>query len=194
MFTLGIIPARGGSKRVPRKNIKAFCGKPLVAWTIEAALKSNLDEIIVSTDDPETRAIAQDLGAWAPFLRPEILATDNATSIDVVLHALLWLQQNRNKTPVNVVLLQPTSPLRTYKHINLALRIYKTFSLDSLVSGKDKADGAIYIASTLCIYDTKSFVSEKHRLADLWGSEPMPDIDTDKDWVEAERLMCQRSK
>jgi CMP-N-acetylneuraminic acid synthetase len=194
VYTLGIIPARGGSKRVPRKNIKDFCGKPLIAWTIDAALKSTLDEIIVSTDDPETRGIAQDLGAWAPFLRPDILATDYATSIDVVLHALLWMKQNRNRTPINVVLLQPTSPLRTYKHVNLALRVYKTFQLDSLVSGKYQADGAIYIASTLCIYDNKSFVSEKHRLADLWGGEPMPDIDTEQDWKEAERLMCLRSK
>lgn len=189
-----MIPARGGSKRLPRKNIKDFCGKPLITWTIEAALKSTLDEVIVSTDDPETRGIAQDAGAWVPFLRPDILATDNATSIDVVLHALLWMKQNRNTTPVNVVLLQPTSPLRTYKHVNLALRVYKTFQLDSLVSGKYQADGCIYIATTLCVYDNKSFVSEKHRLVDLWQGQPMPDIDTEEDWKEAERLLCLRSK
>lgn len=92
---VAIIPARGGSKRIPRKNIREFCGKPMLAWSIDAALKSKLfDRIILSTDDPEICAIAQEHGAEVPFKRPEELASDHAGTIVVIRHALQWLEQN----------------------------------------------------------------------------------------------------
>lgn len=91
---IAIIPARGGSKRIPRKNIKIFCGKPMIAWSIEAALRSNcFDRVIVSTDDTEIAQIARDYGAQVPFIRPATLADDRTGTSPVVAHAIQWLEQ-----------------------------------------------------------------------------------------------------
>ena len=90
---VAIIPARGGSKRIPRKNIKLFHGKPLIAYSIEAARNSGcFDQVIVSTDDPEIAAIAKEWGANVPFLRPAEIADDYATTMDVIQHAILWCE------------------------------------------------------------------------------------------------------
>lgn len=90
-MNIAIIPARGGSKRIPRKNIKVFCGKPMIAWSIEAAKASGLfDHIIVSTDDAEIAQVAQDYGAEAPFLRPADLSNDYAGTTEVIAHATRW--------------------------------------------------------------------------------------------------------
>jgi CMP-N,N'-diacetyllegionaminic acid synthase len=131
---LAIIPARGGSKGIPNKNIMAICGKPLIAYTIEAGLKSKyIDEIIVSTDSDSIREVATIYGAKIPFLRPEKLSNDSASSIDVVLHAIDFYKNN-NITFDYVVLLQPTSPLRTSKHIDGAIEKLMESSGTSLVS------------------------------------------------------------
>ena len=112
---LAIIPARGGSKRLPGKNILDFAGKPLIAWTIDAALKSKyINNIIVSTDDAQIASIAKEYGAKVPFLRPDNLASDEATTIDVVLDLLSRISEKYKY----IALLQPTSPLRTYQHID----------------------------------------------------------------------------
>lgn len=96
MTAIAIIPARGGSKRIPRKNIRDFCGKPMLAWTIEVAASSGcFDEIIVSTDDPEIAAVARDWGAETPFIRPAELADDYTGTVPVIGHALEWHNQNR---------------------------------------------------------------------------------------------------
>jgi N-acylneuraminate cytidylyltransferase len=88
---LAVIPARGGSKRIPRKNIKLFCGKPMLAWSIEAALQSgSFDQVIVSTDDQEIAAVARQYGATVPFLRPPQLADDHTGTIPVIQHAIEW--------------------------------------------------------------------------------------------------------
>ncbi|WP_420194208.1 pseudaminic acid cytidylyltransferase [Marinobacter sp. GH_1] len=92
MTTVAIIPARGGSKRIPRKNIKAFCGKPMIAWSIEAALESGcFDRVIVSTDDEEIAAVARQYGAETPFMRPAQLSDDYTGTIPVIRHAVEWL-------------------------------------------------------------------------------------------------------
>jgi len=95
--TIAVIPARGGSKRIPRKNIKDFCGKPMIAWPIEAAMASGLfDQVIVSTDDAEIAAVAKRCGAEVPFLRPAELADDHAGTTEVIAHATRWaLDQGR---------------------------------------------------------------------------------------------------
>ncbi|MCF6246318.1 MAG: pseudaminic acid cytidylyltransferase [Desulfobacula sp.] len=94
---VAIIPARGGSKRIPRKNIKLFCGKPMIAYSIIAAEKTNLfDKIIVSTDDHEIASTAIEWGAKVPFMRPENLADDYTTTIDVIKHALGWFNKNND--------------------------------------------------------------------------------------------------
>ena len=96
MKTVAIIPARGGSKRIPRKNIKPFCGKPMISWSIKAAQDSKVfDAIIVSTDDEEIAQVARDCGAEAPFKRPPELSGDHALTLPVIAHAIHWFEENR---------------------------------------------------------------------------------------------------
>lgn len=119
---IGIIPARGGSKGLPGKNIRPLCGKPLIAWTIEKALKSRyLDVVLVSTDSTEIAAVAKDYGAEVPFLRPAELATDTANSYDVIRHALRYYRQSANWKFDYTALLEPTSPLREDDDIDRVL-------------------------------------------------------------------------
>ena len=120
---LGLIPARGGSKGLPRKNIKPLLGKPLIAWTIEQALASRyLDRVVVSTDNKEIAEISKKYGAEVPFMRPKELAEDNAKGIDVVLHAIDWLKENNKRKQYDLMmLLQPTSPLRATEDIDKAI-------------------------------------------------------------------------
>ena len=109
---VGLITARGGSKGVPRKNIQVLAGKPLIAWTIEAALQSQeLDRVIVSTDDREIASISRRFGAEVPFIRPLELALDASSHVDVILHAIDWLAENEQYDTKYITLLQPTSPL-----------------------------------------------------------------------------------
>jgi len=116
---LAIIPARGGSKRFPGKNLKTLGNKPLIAWTIEAAKGSEyIDRLIVSTDSEKIKEICLKWDAEVPFLRPSHLATDNASSEEVILHTLKWLKTNGKDGYDFFILLQPTSPLRTEKHID----------------------------------------------------------------------------
>lgn len=117
---LALITARGGSKRLPGKNVLPFCGKPLIAWTIEAALKSrHVDRVVVSSDDAEIIAASMAAGADVPFVRPQELSGDGAGSADVALHALDSLGD-----PFDLlVLLQPTSPLRNADDIDACLRL-----------------------------------------------------------------------
>lgn len=123
MKILAVIPARGGSKEIPRKNIKKIGGKPLIAYTIEAALKSKyLDRIIVSTDDEEIAEIAKKCGAEVPFIRPKELAEDDVPLVpDVLRHSVEELKRNENFDVDIIVMLQPTSPLRKTKYIDLAI-------------------------------------------------------------------------
>ena len=96
MSTIAIIPARGGSKRIPRKNIKEFCGKPMIAWSIEAARAAGIfDTILISTDDDEIASVAEAYGAEAPFRRPAELANDHTPTLPVIAHALEWFEKNR---------------------------------------------------------------------------------------------------
>lgn len=112
---LALIPARGGSKGVPRKNIRDVAGKPLIAWSIEAAKSSRyIDRLILSSDDPEIIAVAEALGCEVPFIRPRELAADATPGIDPVLHALKTLPEKYDY----VVMLQPTSPLRSVDDID----------------------------------------------------------------------------
>jgi CMP-N,N'-diacetyllegionaminic acid synthase len=135
MKPLVIIPARGGSKGVPGKNIKPLHGKPMLLYTIEAAAEVfPLNQICISTDDPAIKAVAESTGINVPFLRPANLASDQAGSYEVLLHALEFYEQHGYQ-PDTVVLLQPTSPFRNAQHIREALQLYST-QLDMLVSVK----------------------------------------------------------
>jgi len=120
---LALIPARGGSKRLPRKNALPFVGKPLIAWTIKAAKESNyVDNVVVSTDDYELAEIAKKYNASVPFIRPAELATDEASTHSVILHALEKLDDTAQFDLV--LILQPSSPLRTAKHIDGSIEYY----------------------------------------------------------------------
>lgn len=132
---VAIIPARMGSKRLPNKNLRLLHGKPLIAWTIEAALQSGcFDRIIVSTDATAIQEVATQYGADAPFLRPEHLANDHASSYSVLEHSLLWLQEQAHETYEIVTLLQPTSPLRRTQDIQNAFALFKEKTPDFVIS------------------------------------------------------------
>jgi len=120
---LAIIPARGGSKRLPGKNIMDLNGKPLIAWTIEAAKKSQyIDKLIVSTDDEKISTISKKYGAEVPFIRPKELSSDTANSIDVIFHAINFYKEKSIEFEY-ILLLQPTSPLRITKDIDNAFKM-----------------------------------------------------------------------
>ena len=119
MEILAVIPARGGSKGIPRKNVKDLCGKPLIAWTIETAKASrHITRTIVSTDDPQIAEAARRYGAEVPFLRPVEISQDLSTDVEFLLHALDFLKEKEEYKPDIVLRLPPTSPLRTAAHID----------------------------------------------------------------------------
>ncbi len=131
---LGLIPARGGSKGIPQKNLYPVMGKPLLHYTLEAAQSSrHITRIMLSSDSAKILAFAAKHGIKDDYLRPPELATDEATTIDVVLHALQWLEKKR-KLPDILVLLQPTSPLRTARLIDTAIEQFIGNRYRSLVS------------------------------------------------------------
>ena len=130
---LVVIPARGGSKGLPGKNIKNLCGKPLIAYSIDVARTITTDEnICVSTDDQKIIDVVQNYGLQVPFVRPRELASDTATTNDVLLHAVKYYENN-GKMFNKILLLQPTSPLRTVDQVKEALLLYRN-DVDMVVS------------------------------------------------------------
>lgn len=135
---LGVIPARGGSKGIPRKNIAPVNGKPLIEYTINAAKKSRLlTDTIVSTEDPEIAKICEDLGCRVPFLRPVDLATDSARSLPVIQHAVKECERITRSTYDIIIMLQPTTPLRTGQDIDNGIELLLETRADSVVSVVD---------------------------------------------------------
>ncbi len=133
---LAVIPARGGSKGVARKNIRPVCGKPLIAYTIETALAARhlLHRSIVSTDDPEIKAIACEYGADVPFLRPPELAGDRVPTLPVLQHAVRFVEEADGVALDWVLLLQPTAPLRVIEDIEASVTLAHQNSCDSVIS------------------------------------------------------------
>ena len=142
---LAVIPARGGSKGIPNKNIVDVHGKPLIQYTIDAALQSKyIDKVIVSTEDEAISNVAKKCGAEIPFIRPMELASDNAKTIDTVIHALKTMEQDGSKFDY-VVLLQPTQPLREFWHIDESIEKILFSKTDSLVSVSKVNDHPILV-------------------------------------------------
>ena len=134
MRFVGLIPARGGSKGIPGKNLAPCAGKPLLAWTCEAARGSRkLARTLLSTDSEEIAAAGRRLGVEVPFLRPAELAQDDTPALPVLRHALAWLD-NMGEAPDALVLLQPTSPLRRSRHIDEAAALFEASGADTVVS------------------------------------------------------------
>jgi CMP-N-acetylneuraminic acid synthetase len=134
---IAIIPARGGSKGLPGKNIKLLNGKPLIAYTIEAALKSDYtSHVIVTTDSKEIADIAKEYGAEVPFIRPGELSDDTSSAVDVYLHTTNFMKNKEVKVEKFIVLL-PTAPMRTNMHINEAVELFKSSGAKTLISVKE---------------------------------------------------------
>ncbi len=138
---LGIIPARGGSKRMPGKNIAPMAGKPLIVHTIDAALQSGvIDRVIVSTDAEDIAAVSRAAGAEVPFLRPSALADDHVTTVEVLVHAIEWLHREESYEPEYVFLLQPTSPQRTAEDIRACVALLQEHAADAVIGVSDHAE------------------------------------------------------
>lgn len=134
MKIVAIIPARGGSKGIPHKNITNLCGKPLIGYTIEAAKQSTyIDDVIVSTDDLDIKKVSEQYGASVPFIRDAYIASDEAKTISVVVDAIQRLQARGQEYDV-VILLQPTSPLRTAEEIDVAIEVFFQHQMEGVVS------------------------------------------------------------
>lgn len=135
MKILGIAVARGGSKGIPRKNVKPLAGKPLIAHTILSAKESGIfDRIILSTDDEEIASVGKEWGAEVPFMRPAELAQDATPTLPVLVHAVEWLKANEGYEPDAVVILQPTAPLRNADDLRGARDLFVSSGADSVVS------------------------------------------------------------
>ena len=131
-MNIAVIPARGGSKRIPRKNIKDFCGKPIIAYSIEAALGCSLvDKVIVSTDDSEIAEISKEFGAEVPFIRPGSLSGDLTATVPVIKHAIEFLKETEIR---NVLCLYPTAPFVRSEILTKAYRILQSSNLDYVFS------------------------------------------------------------
>tara|TARA_B100000214_G_scaffold161918_1_gene116113 strand:- start:693 stop:1382 length:690 start_codon:yes stop_codon:yes gene_type:complete len=134
---LCVIPARGGSKRIPKKNIKNFCGKPIIAWSIQTAKESKcFDKIIVSTDDDQIANLAQKYGAEVPFMRPKELSDDYTATVPVISHAIEWQIANDHK-PMYVCCIYPTAPFIKTTDLQRGLRILKKSNSDYAFSATD---------------------------------------------------------
>lgn len=216
---LAIIPARKGSERLPQKNIKNFCGRPLIEWTIESALNSKLiTQTVVTSDDPAVLSMKNKFGQVRFMERPSELATKTATSADVVLHVM-----NSEKTAFDyILLLQPTSPLRTVEHIDQSIEMCINSKAEQLVSARKSQEnlnfvlvqeahdtyylsekvkeencwvlnGAIYLANWKSFLAEKKFVTRKTQIFEM-SFDTSIDIDTFEDWNRAEVFMKSRGK
>ena len=133
MRILALILARGGSKRLPGKNIQLLGGRPLIGWSIDISkLIPEVCDILVSTDDPKIQDVAKELGVYAPWLRPKELSTDNSSSVDAALHALDWYESKHGVVD-GLLLLQPTSPFRRIEKIKEGVELFSTHKCDSVL-------------------------------------------------------------
>lgn len=174
MKPLIVIPARGGSKGVPRKNIKLLGNKPLIQWTIDEARKLFSDEYIcVSTDDKEIRSIVESNGLKVPFLRPEELATDLAGTYEVLLHAINYYEK-REYFPDTLILLQPTSPFRKSNQIEEAINCYnESNDIEMVVSVKETKSNPYYVLREenidgFLVKSKESSVTRRQDLPKVW--------------------------
>ena len=183
MDVLAIITARGGSKRLPGKNIKDLCGKPLIAWTIEAA--KNCKRVVVTTDSNEIAEVSKEYGAEV-IMRPDYLATDKAASIDVVLN-VLW----QVKWEGRQMLLQPTSPLRTSEDIEKANKWMDTTGADNVVSVnmEHQTNGAIYLCKQDYWKKHNDFIGPNTSFYQM-TTEKSVDIDTIEDFELARETLA----
>ena len=170
---IAVIPARGGSKRIPRKNIKDFCGKPMIAYSIEAALQSGcFDKVVVSTDDLEIAEVAKQYGAEVPFMRPEELSNDYAGTIPVIRHAIEWYIQQGFDLEL-VCCLYATAPFVTPEYLQKGLQQLETTGAAyafTVTSYAFPIQRAIKINSELGVemFNPESFNTRSQDLEEAW--------------------------
>ena len=222
MRVLAIITARGGSKRLPGKNIMPLGGKPLIAWTIEAALDAKcVAHVLLSSDDIDICEIGKKYGCHVPFLRPANLATDEASSVDVVMHAIRGYEEFSH-----LILLQPTSPFRTGEDIDRAFELMLSSNSSSCISVRESLEppdwmyvinesnelrpimtkenirtqnlsriyipnGALFISSIKDFLENKKFVRDD-TVPYIMSFDRSIDIDLPQDFVNAENLIMQK--
>ncbi len=163
MKIFALIPARGGSRGIPRKNIAPLLGKPLIAWTIEQALQIDLiDRVIVSTEDAEIAAIARDYGAETPFVRPAELASDTANGMDVLVHCARWLRDEEQYTADYLLELPVTAPLRLPQDIVNTVEVARTYDADIVVSVTPAVEHPYWVRR----------IDEQHRLQPFVNDAP----------------------
>jgi pseudaminic acid cytidylyltransferase len=185
--SIAIIPARGGSKRIPRKNIKPFHGKPLIAYSIEVALQSKLFErVIVSTDDEEIAEVAREYGAEAPFIRPKALADDFTGTDDVVRHAIVWLEE-RGETFDFACTIYATAPLLQARYLAEG---YEKLKSSDAINTFSATSMPFPIQRTFRIDDSgrcKMFTPEHYtsRSQDLRKPIRMPGSSTGRGWMRS---------
>jgi len=175
MGTLVVIPARGGSKGVPNKNIKLLNDVPLIKYTIDTALEIfGRHEIYISTDSPEIKRYVESCGIDVPFLRPAELALDHSSSYDVLLHALDFYLNSQGNEPDTIVLLQPTSPFRTSSQLSQALELYRASSdIDMVVSVKGAKSNPYF---NLFEEDENGFLLKSKRQIDVHARQAAPKV------------------
>ena len=172
MKLLIIIPARGGSKRLPGKNIMKLAGKPLISWTIELAQKLPYEKsIIVSTDSEEIAEVARNCGVEVPWLRPPEISQDSSTTTDVALHALNWFEQNISKVD-GVILLQPTTPFRSVEKLAEGIEKFKTSGMKPVVAVSPVSQHPDWMF-TLEGGELKSFLTDKDNFERSQDLEPL---------------------
>lgn len=196
MKSLVIIPARGGSKRLPGKNIKLLNGKPLIEYTIEYARKIfNDNDICITTDSSKIRNIVENTGLKVPFLRPKKFAKDNSSTDDVIRHAIKWYNE-KNHNPEVIILLQPTSPFRKIEDFKNALNKFSN-EIDMVVSVKKglkdilEYNGSIYIINVNSIM--KKNINQFTKIKKYVMHDPILsiDIDTNSDWQDAKNIISK---
>ena len=218
---LVIVPARGGSSRLPKKNVRRLAGFSLLEWTFDCAQKAGFDRVMLSTDDEEIAAEASAIGYWVPFRRPAQLAESTTPTVPALLHALDWYRTQKGRDPDVVVLLQATSPFRPPELIKQALsRLDEDADIDGVLAvtklhvplgavyrddeGRLKRaldgsvdaavyvpSGAVYVTRTAALRSEQTVVPKRCAWV-LHGGVSAIDIDTPEDWALAEAIVASR--
>ena len=195
---LCVIPARGGSKRIPRKNVKNFCGKPIIAWSIEAAMGSGcFDKIIVSTDDSEIGNVAENYGAEVPFLRPAELSDDFTGTVPVIRHAIDWVQANKGAVEY-ACCIYATAPFVSTQDLVIGCDLIKRQKLDyvfSVTSYGFPIQRAIRIteSGTVAMFNPEYFAARSQDLTEAWHDAGQFYWGTAEAWCAERTIFSERS-
>lgn len=198
MSSVAIIPARGGSKRIPRKNIKEFCGKPMIAWSIEAARESGcFDRIVVSTDDAEIAEVATQFGAETPFMRPSSLSDDYTGTIPVIRHAVEWLSQN-GATVSEACCLYATAPFVSPEDLKRGQQMLRSEACSyafSVTSYAFPIQRAIRITSEgrVAMFSPEHFQTRSQDLEEAWHDAGQFYWGTAKAWQDEKPMFSEEA-